>query len=68
MSFLQGWVSLFLQEHLNVILEDLDVSSRGRTLGSSNMTEQLADKEKELQYTPKNKKTNDRAYFTYERQ
>jgi hypothetical protein len=49
-------MSLFLQEHLNVILEDLDVASQG---GGSlriskeieNIIEQLADREKELQYT-----------------
>jgi hypothetical protein len=31
------------------------------------MTEQLADKEKELQYAPKNKKTEGKAQSTYER-
>jgi hypothetical protein len=60
-------MSLFLQEHLNVILEDLDISGEESVRISKdikNMTEQLGDKEKELQYTPKYKKSEGRAYST----
>jgi hypothetical protein len=32
-----------------------------------NMIEQLAEREKQLQYTPKNKKTEGRAYSSYQR-
>jgi hypothetical protein len=64
-------MSLFLQEHVNVILEDLDASSRRRTLLGSqeieNMIEQLADREKQLQYAHKNKKTKGGAYSSYHR-
>jgi hypothetical protein len=31
------------------------------------MIEQLAEREKQLQYTPKNKKTEDKAYSYYHR-
>jgi hypothetical protein len=45
-------MSLFLQEHLNVVLKDLDALSHGRTLLGSkeieNMIEQLAKREKQL--------------------
>jgi hypothetical protein len=64
-------LSLFLQEHLNTILEDLDVSSWEDSVRISKETEniisQLADKEKELQYAPKYKKTERKVYSAYKR-
>jgi hypothetical protein len=57
---------------LKVLLDNLDVSSQGEdafriSKEIKNIISQLADKDKELQYAPKNKKTEGRAHSTYER-
>jgi hypothetical protein len=56
-------------ELLNVLSEDLDVSSQSedstRSQKKSNIIEQLAKKEKELQYTPKDKTTEGGDHSSY---